>query len=108
MMRKRLPILCLLLCAGCFTPRMTQTISVADVDSGKPISGATVWKQPWAPHPFWPWGDRGVTNVNGEVQLSMPVGFWFYFEGVSADGYSRVQRPEWGSAYFYMARTVSH
>ena len=99
-----------LLGTGCITDRVTQTVRVADIDTGKPISGATVWKQAWAPiHPFWPLGDRGVTNENGEAQLSRPTGFWFYFDGVCANGYSRVQaetRPSWGSANFYMARAV--
>ena len=51
--------------------------------------------QPWAPiHPFWPWGDKGVTNEAGEVKLSLPTGFWFYFRGVSANGYRWIQPPE--------------
>jgi hypothetical protein len=113
-MCKQIPIFGLFFCAGCLVSRTTETLRVVDVETFKPIGGATVWKQAWAPiHPFWPLGDWGVTDDSGEVRLSRPTGFWFYFEGVCATGYSQVRntgslprtRPTGGWANFYMRRT---
>ena len=42
-------------------------------------------------HPFWPAGDRGITDKNGEVALSLPMDFWFYFGGVDAEGYTEIK-----------------
>jgi hypothetical protein len=87
---------------------------VLDADSLQPMAGASVWMQPYAPiHPFWPPGDKGITDAKGEVWLSLPWDrdFWFYFSDVKAKGYSQVDGPSppvpwpvgvW--ALFYMKR----
>jgi hypothetical protein len=94
-MRKLLLILSVLCCCtGCAT-REPQLYKVVDSTDLQPVGGAEVWMQPWAPiHPFWPAGDRGTTDANGEVTLSLPHGFWFYFWGVKADGYTEVKDPD--------------
>jgi len=71
--------------------------------------------QPYAPfHPFWPPGDKGVTDAKGQVILSLPwdQDFWFYFSGVSAAGYSACHGQDlpgegdtW--AIFYMKRDAA-
>jgi hypothetical protein len=92
---------------------------VVEVDTFQPIRGAQIWMQPYAPiHPFWPSGDKGVTDANGEAKLSLPTDFWFYFYGAKAAGYSEVDNPEhrmaWPAgvfAVFYMkhdAHNESH
>jgi hypothetical protein len=111
-MRKISIILCFLCCTGCQISREPMVCRVVDAADRQPIRGAKVWMQPWAPiHPFWPAGDKGVTNDNGEATLSLPNGFWFYFSGAEADGYSRVkdveglpQPPAGTWAVFYMKR----
>ncbi len=79
-----------LLCAvGCQTPRSMQLCRVIDDADLRPIGGATVHIQPYAPiHPFWPAAASGVTDANGEVRLSLPSDFWFNFCDVRAAGYS--------------------
>lgn len=89
-------IVSLLFCAGCQpVARHMQICRVVETDTFKPIRGAKLWMQPYAPiHPFWPAGDQGVTDANGEVKLSLPKDFWWYFSSCKADGYSEVKQPE--------------
>ncbi|MDB5297897.1 MAG: hypothetical protein JWO31_3880 [Phycisphaerales bacterium] len=96
---RRVPaaILCLLYaaCTGCCPKREENLCRVVDVADLRPIPGATVWMQPWAPiHPFWPAGDRDVTDAAGEARLSLPAGYWWYFSRAGADGYSPVADPD--------------
>src|SRR4051812_48962434 len=79
-----------LLCAvGCQVPRSMQQCRVIDDADARPIVGAKLHIQPYAPiHPFWPAGATGVTGANGEVMLSLPSDFWFYFSDARASGYS--------------------
>jgi hypothetical protein len=94
-MRKLLLILGVLSCCTGCAAREPQLYKVVDSTDLQPVGGAEVWMQPWAPiHPFWPAGDRGTTDANGEVTLSLPHGFWFYFWGVKADGYTEVKDPD--------------
>jgi hypothetical protein len=93
-MRKLLIIFGVLCCTGCAT-REPQLYRVVDSVDFRPIERARVWMQPFAPiHPFWPAGDRGVTDKKGEVKLSLPNDFWFYLIVVKADGYTHVQEPD--------------
>jgi hypothetical protein len=114
-MRKAFVFLCLFCCTGCCVPREMKLCRVVDVADFQPISGAKVWIQPCAPiHPFWPLGDRGVTNANGEVRLSFPQDFWWYLSGASANGYSEVEAPDppmenaGASMIFYMKRDKAY
>jgi hypothetical protein len=94
-MRTFFLILCLLCCTGCQVAREMKLCRVIDVDSLQPISGAKVWMQPYAPfHPFWPSGDQGVTDANGEVKLSLPKDFWLYLSSAEAKGYTEINDPE--------------
>lgn len=80
---------------GCQVQRQVSTFRVVDAADSRPIYGAKVWMQPWAPvHPFWPAGDKGVTDDKGEVRLSLPAGFWFYFSDVNAPGYALIRDNE--------------
>lgn len=93
-MGKLLVILAVLCCTGCVT-REPQLYKVVDSVDFQPIQRAKVMMQPFAPiHPFWPPGDKGTTDENGEVTLSLPHGFWFYIIIVNADGYTHVQDPD--------------
>lgn len=114
-MRMVFAIMLLLCCTGCLAvPRETSRCHVVDVVGSKPITGAHVWIQPFAPiHPFWPRGDSGLTNANGDVWLSEPTGFWFYITDIRAPGYRmttnsperNLPEPDDGSyAIFYMER----
>jgi hypothetical protein len=118
-MVKFLLIISLLCCTGCAT-REPQLFKVVDALDLQPIRGADVWMQPFAPiHPFWPAGDRGTTDANGEVTLSLPQGFWFYVWGLKADGYTEAKPEEvkapsrWlqtspgTSQVFFMKRTAT-
>ena len=75
-MKPAILIFCVIFCTGCLCvnePRQTRVCRVVNADTFQPISGAKVWMQPYAPiHPFWPPGDKGVTDANGEVKLSAP------------------------------------
>jgi hypothetical protein len=87
-------VVMLICCAGCDS-YTTTVCHVVDAANLQPIPGARVWEQPYAPiHPFWPRGDKGVTDANGEVKLSTPTSFYFYFDDVKADGYSRLSKDE--------------
>jgi hypothetical protein len=92
-MRSLSVLLCVVWCSGCICihePRQPRICEVVDADGFRPINGATVWMQPYAPfHPFWPPGDKGITNANGQAVLSLPWNgdFWFYFSSVKAVGY---------------------
>ena len=98
--RLSISLLTLLLLMGCQVEREPRLCRVVDIDSGKPIGGAKVWMQPYAPiHPFWPPGDHGTTDSKGEITLSFPKDFWFYFHDVSADGYVEVEPPEWKNTW---------
>jgi hypothetical protein len=90
-MKTILALLGLLCTIGCQVPREMKLCRVIDDSSCQPISGAKVHVQPYAPiHPFWPAGASGVTDANGEVSLSLPSDYWWYFGDVHADGYSQV------------------
>ncbi|MCX5662615.1 MAG: hypothetical protein NTW19_23285 [Planctomycetota bacterium] len=94
-MKNVLIVVCLICLGGCQGAREAILCRVVDVDHFQPVCDAKVWLQPWAPiHPFWPAGDKGVTNAEGEVTLSLPKDFWWYFSFARADGYSQVKHPE--------------
>ena len=79
---------------GCRVSREMKLCRVIDESTLQPIGGAEVRMRPYAPiHPFWPRGDAGVTDANGEVRLSLPSDFWWYFSGARAAGYSEVKHP---------------
>ncbi|MDB5325757.1 MAG: hypothetical protein JWM57_1326 [Phycisphaerales bacterium] len=88
-MRTVLAILGLLASVGC-VPREERTCRVVEQGTIQPIAGAKVWIQPTAPHPFWPWSDRGVTDKDGETHLSLPTGYWWWWTSVTATGYSEI------------------
>lgn len=93
--RSFLGIVTVLCALGCQTPRSIQLCRVIDDTDLRPISGAKIQLQPYAPfHPFWPAGASGVTDADGEVRLSLPSDFWFYFSAVNATGYSSSKLPD--------------
>jgi hypothetical protein len=88
-------LLICVVCSGCQVERESRIVRVLDRETEKPIAGAKVWMQPYAPiHPFWPAGDHGVSDAQGTAVLSFPLGFWFYFDGADAPGYHEVQPPD--------------
>src|SRR5688572_11394396 len=110
-MARFIAIIALLGVAGCRVSRQMKLCRVSDERSLEPIGRGEGHMRPFAPlHPFWPRGDAGVTDANGEVRLSLPNDFWWYFSGARAAGYSEVKHParevppDGAFAVFYMQR----
>ena len=113
-MVRGIAIIALLASTGCRVSREMKLCRVIDESSLEPIAGAEVRMRPYAPlHPFWPRGDAGVTDASGEVRLSLPSDFWWYFSGARAAGYSQVKHParavppDGAFAMFYMRRVAA-